>query len=110
MDEPKLWVVLAVATGVTYLWRGLGVAVATRISADGAFASWMSCVAYGMLAGLIARMIVFPAGVLGETGLEDRLIATAVGLAVFFSFRRNLLLATSAATILFIAIVALRGA
>ena len=110
MDEPSLWVVLAVATGVTYLWRGLGVAVASRISADGVFAGWMSSVAYAMLAGLIARMIVFPAGVLGETGLEDRLIATAVGLAIFFAFKRSLLLATCAATVLFIAIIALRSA
>ncbi|MSO92660.1 MAG: AzlD domain-containing protein [Rhodospirillales bacterium] len=110
MDEPSLWIVLAVATGATYLWRGLGVAVASRISPEGDFASWMSCVAYAMLAGLIARMILFPAGVLGETLLEDRLAATAAGLSIFFIFKRNLLLSTVAATVLFIAIIAVRGA
>ena len=108
MDE--LWILLFVATAATYLWRGLGVAIASRISPDGTFAAWMSSVAYGMLAGLIARMILFPAGVLGETLALDRLVATAAGLAIFFAFRRNLLVATTGATLLFIAILMVRGA
>lgn len=106
----ELWILLAVATAATYLWRGLGVAIASRISSDGPFAAWMSSVAYGMLAGLIARMILFPAGVLGETLALDRLLATAAGLAIFFALKRNLLVSTAAATLFFIAILVVREA
>ena len=62
MDDPFLWpfVIMAVAAAATYLFRGLGVALADRLNTDHPAFEWVACIAYALLAGLIARMIVFP--------------------------------------------------
>ena len=83
--------ILACAAG-TYLWRALGVAVAGRLDPDGEIFSWMGAVALAMVAGLVARMLVEPVGVLATTNLSQRLGATACALVVYFVLmRRNLL-------------------
>ena len=86
-----LLLILACAAG-TYLWRALGVAVAGRLNPDGELFSWMGCVALAMVAGLVARMLVEPVGVLATTSLIERFGATACALVVYFVLmRRNLL-------------------
>ena len=86
-----LALILACAAG-TYLWRALGVAVAGRLDPDGEIFSWMGCVALAMIAGLVARMLIEPVGILATTSLPARLGATACALVVYFVFtRRNLL-------------------
>ncbi|MFD2206807.1 AzlD domain-containing protein [Kiloniella antarctica] len=82
---------LGVAAAVTYFWRGMGVAVSGKIDKDSALFRWVTCVAYALLAGLIARMILLPIGPLAELGMGQRAGATAISLAVFFLTRRNLL-------------------
>ncbi len=86
------FVVIAVAAVVTYAFRGLGVALGDRLNTAHPVFEWMACVAYALLAGLIARMIVFPLGPLADTALTDRLGAVAVALAVFLATRKNLAL------------------
>jgi branched-subunit amino acid transport protein len=93
-----LWlatVILAAGAG-SYLWRGLGVWLSGRVNADSPALRWVTCVSYAMLAALIARMLLMPAGPLAETPLVDRLIAIAAGLAVLFGLRRNTLAAVLA--------------
>lgn len=78
--------------GLTYLWRAGGVALARRINVNSELFRWVSCVAFAMIAGLMARIILMPTGPLAVTTLPERLAATACALAVFFVFtRRNLL-------------------
>lgn len=94
-----LLLILACAAG-TYLWRALGVALSGRLDPDGELFSWMGCVALAMIAGLVARMLVEPVGVLATTSLLERLGATACGLVVYFAFtRRNLLAGVVAACV-----------
>jgi branched-subunit amino acid transport protein len=83
------WLVLLAAAAVTYLWRAIGVAVSGRIRTDGPLFEWVSAVAYALLAGLIARMIVLPLGPLQATPLIDRLAGALIGLAVFLLTRRS---------------------
>ncbi len=94
MDEIGLWLLLILAIGSTYVWRGLGVVISGRINPDGEAFRVVSCVAYALLAGLISRMIVLPTGVLAGTPTFDRVLATVVGIGVFFLFKRNVLLGT----------------
>lgn len=61
MDEPFAWLTIAVAAVVTYMWRALGVALAGRVAPDSKVLEWVTCVAYALLAGLVARMIDPPA-------------------------------------------------
>jgi branched-subunit amino acid transport protein len=106
--EPYLWLLMAMAIAATYFWRGLGALLSARINPQGAVFQWVSCVSYAMLAGLIARMTVFPLGGLAETLLFDRLAAMGVGFAVFYLARQKILLGVAAAAGIFIALTALR--
>jgi branched-subunit amino acid transport protein len=85
------WPFLLLAITATYLWRGLGVLLSTRIDPQGAVFQWVTCVSYAMLAGLISRMIVMPLGILAEVPLVDRLAAMALAFLVFFGWRRKVL-------------------
>jgi hypothetical protein len=42
-----------------------------------------------MVAGLIARMVVFPSGLLATSVLVDRVFACAAGLAAYLAWRRS---------------------
>ena len=50
----------------TYLSRFLGVVSAEKIKETTKWFRWFNCLAYSTLAALIARSIIFPAGVLSE--------------------------------------------
>ena len=90
MVEGAAWAALLVGAAVTYFWRALGVALAGRLDTASPAFDWIACVAYALLAGLIARMIVFPVGPLAETKLDHRLLSAAVALAIFFLRRRSI--------------------
>jgi branched-subunit amino acid transport protein len=84
---------LVLACGAaTFVWRGLGVLLSGRVRADSEVFTWVGCVAYAMVASLIARMVFLPGGTLTATLLPERLLACAVALAVYYAGRRNLLL------------------
>jgi branched-subunit amino acid transport protein len=111
MPEPNvltLWGMLVVISLATYVWRASGVVIAARITPDGRLAQWFTCVAYGMLAGLISRIMLMPVGILAQTSLVDRLVAIACGFAVFAAFRRAVLPGILGAVGVFVVLAALR--
>lgn len=115
MAEPAwTWgpvLVILLAGAVTYLWRALGVGLSGRLDPDGPLFAWTACVAYALLAGLIARMILLPRGDLAETAALDRLGAAGLALAVFFVLtRRNMLLAVAAGSGALVALTWARAA
>jgi len=88
---PEIVLLLLACGALTYLWRGLGVAIAGRLDPDSDAFQWVACVAYAMIAGLVARILLLPTGVLAETTLPERAFGSAAALAVFFLLtRRNL--------------------
>lgn len=89
---PELAPLILVCAAATYLWRGLGVLLSGKMRADGEIFTWVGCVAYAMVAALIARMIFLPAGTLAATSLAERLLAIAVALFAYYASRKNLLL------------------
>ena len=90
------WLVIAIAALVTYGWRFAGVLLGGRIDVDSRLFRWSAAVAYALLAGLIARMILMPEGPLAETALTHRLAGATAAAFVFFVTRRNLLLGCAA--------------
>jgi branched-subunit amino acid transport protein len=84
-------VVVIVGAAATFLWRALGVALSGRLKPDSPALDLVGYIAFGLLAALIARMILLPIGPLQATGTGVRLAATAIAAGVFFSLRRNLL-------------------
>ena len=87
---PELWLLMILCAAGSYVWRGLGVLLSGRISTSSEVFTWITCVAYAMVAGLIMRIIVMPTGLLATSLLAHRLIACALGLAAYYILRRNL--------------------
>ncbi len=85
----------------TYVWRAGGVIIGARLPVQSALFHWLSCVAFALLAGLMSRVLVFPAGVLAETSLSARLAAMVVGFSIFLLLGRRVVLATLAAATVF---------
>lgn len=104
-----LWGLLILVSLSTYIWRAGGVLIAARINPTGALSQWFACVAYGMLAGLISRIMLMPIGILAETPLADRLAALLIGFVLFFAFKRNMLPGTLSATAVFLVLATLRA-
>ena len=102
MSESAAWLALPAAVAVSFLWRAVGVAVSGRIDPDSDVFLWVQCVAYAMLAGLVSRMLFLPSGALAESELWIRLIAVAIGLAICFALRRNLLVGVLAGVAAFL--------
>lgn len=104
MDEATPLTALIAASAATYVWRGAGAAFAARIGVGGAAFEWFSCVAYAMLAALIARIILLPSNILAEMPLVDRVGATVLGLVVFFALKRHVVAGTLAGVFAFVAL------
>ena len=65
---------ILVTSFATYLSRFLGVVSAEKIKETSKWFRWFNCLAYSTLAALIARSIIFPAGVLSESDYLIRFI------------------------------------
>jgi branched-subunit amino acid transport protein len=83
------------AAAITYFWRALGVALSGRLRHDGPLLNWVACIAYALLAGLIARMIVLPIGPLAETTMLARLSGAGLAALAFFLLKKNILAAVA---------------
>jgi len=89
----------------TYVWRACGIAIGEKIDPGGQVFEWISCVAYAMLAGLMARVLIFPVGILENTTLGTRLIPMGIGFVLFMLFKRNFMVGTVVAIVGFLLFV-----
>ena len=92
--------VILVTSLATYLSRFLGVVSSEKIRETSKIFKWFNCIAYSVLAALIARMVVFPAGELAESGILIRLFVVAVSVAMFLFNKKNLVYPTILSAIL----------
>jgi hypothetical protein len=87
----------------TETWRWLGLAVGSRLDVAGALFQWVRAVATALVAGLVTRMVLFPAGALVEVPLWVRLGAFAGGVSLYLLLRRNVAAGVGAAAALLMA-------
>ncbi len=92
--------VILVTSFATYLSRFLGVVTSEKIDAKSKIFRWFNCIAYSILAALIARIVIFPAGVLEEADLWIRLIVIIISIIIFIISKRNLVYPTVLSAIL----------
>ena len=92
--------VILVTSLATYMSRFLGVVSSEKINETSKIFRWFNCVAYSTLAALIARMIIFPAGVLLEANLLLRLMVVAICLIIYILSKKNLVYPTLSSAIL----------
>ena len=80
---------ILVTSLATFLSRFLGVITSEGIKETSKLFKWFNCLAYATLAALIARTIIFPAGVLIDASYLSRLIVVVLSLFVFFLSKKN---------------------
>ena len=91
---------IIVTSAATFISRFSGVLTSEKVKAKSKIFEWFNCVAYATLAALVARMIVFPAGVLSESQLIMRLVVLIVCIVLFILTKKNLVLPTVFSAIL----------
>ncbi len=72
------------------IWRWLGVLVARGLEEDSEIVVWVRAVATAVLAGVIAKITVFPPGALAGVPAAVRLSAVAIGFIGFLLVRRSI--------------------
>jgi len=85
---------ILVTSLATYMSRFLGVVSSEKIKETSKLFRWFNCLAYSTLAALIARTIIFPAGILSEIDYLIRFIIVIISLLIFYAFKRNLVYPT----------------
>jgi len=95
MDTNNIMILAIVVTSLaTFSSRFLGVLTSEKVSVKSKVFQWFNCVAYSILAALLGRMIIFPAGVLADSDLIIRLIVLIICVAIFILTKKNLVLPT----------------
>ena len=92
--------VILVTSFATYLSRFLGVVSSEKIEETSKIFRWFNCIAYSILAALIARIVIFPAGVLEEADLWLRLIVIIISIIIFIISKKNIVYPTVLSAIL----------
>ena len=108
MTSSSIVLIILVTSVATYISRVLGVLTSERLSIKSKIFSWFNYVAYSILAALISRMIIFPAGALLESTLLIRFIVIAVCVVVFIYTKKNLVLPTVLSFVLFTFLVSVQ--
>ena len=98
LDGP-LWPYLALmlfAVLPTEIWRWLAVGFSRGLANDSPLLEWVRAVATALLAGIVAKLIVAPPGVLAAAPGWVRVAALAAAAAVMLFDKRRMMLAVLA--------------
>ncbi|WFU49641.1 AzlD domain-containing protein [Sinorhizobium terangae] len=86
------WAYLFIAIAgwlATDIWRWLGVLAGERLREDSEALNWVRAVATALVAAVIAKLVLYPTGVLEQSPLWLRLGAVALGAIAFFLARQK---------------------
>lgn len=101
--------ILALAVFVHEPWRWLGALIGRNIEIGSPVFQWVRAVATALVAALVMRLLLFPAGALGHLPVGLRVAAFATGIVVFFASGRRMapgVMAAAVALVVGAAIVA----
>lgn len=102
MSSQFIYLSILAASAGTYFCRAFGMFSAKNIKVDSPIFHWIRCVSMAVIAAVIARIVFFPVGILTESTMLVRIICTLILLVVYFSFKKNVILAVSSSTICFV--------
>ena len=71
------------------IWRAFGLVLARGLNENSQIVVWSRAVATAILAGVIAKLIVFSSGALAGIPLSVRIGATLCGVVVFLAIKRS---------------------
>ncbi|ESR23581.1 AzlD domain-containing protein [Lutibaculum baratangense] len=82
-------VILIAGWMATDVWRLLGVAFSVRLNAESPVLKWVRAVSTALVAGLIAKLVIYAPGELADVALWVRLSAVAAGCAAYLAAGGN---------------------
>ena len=85
----SIFYAILVTSLATFISRFLGAVSSQGIKETSKLFKWFNCLAYATLAALIARTIIFPAGVLIDASYLSRIIVVILSSVVFFVSKPN---------------------
>ena len=91
---------IIVTSIATYSSRFFGMLTSEKINENSKIYRWFNCLAYSTLAALIARVLIFPNGVLEETSYLIRIIVIFTSISIFYLTKKNLVYPTVFSAIL----------
>ncbi len=71
------------------VWRWLGIAVSRGLDESSEIVVWVRAVATALLAGVIAKIVLFPPGALAGVPASVRIAAVVIGFVGFLLLRRS---------------------
>ena len=80
---------ILVTSLATYISRFLGVITSKKVKENSKIFKWFNCLAYSTLSALLARIVIFPAGVLSDTSHVSRITVIIFCLFIFFISKKN---------------------
>ena len=90
----SIFLAILVTSLATFSSRFLGVITSEKIKENSKIFRWFNCLAYSTLAALIARIIIFPSGILSEVDYLIRFIVIISSIFVFYLTKKNLVYPT----------------
>jgi branched-subunit amino acid transport protein len=101
MFDTYIYSAIVISALATYLPRFLGVFSSEFVNEEGKIFKFVSCISYGILAALIARIFIHPVGALEETSTLVRLLVGVITILVLFASKKNVLFSSLFGVILF---------
>ncbi|MSP05968.1 MAG: AzlD domain-containing protein [Candidatus Fonsibacter sp.] len=101
MSDTYIYIAIVITTFATYLPRFLGVFSSDFVNEKGKLFKLVSCISYGILAALIARIFIHPVGALEQTSTLIRLTVATLTIVVLFLTKKNVLFSSLFGVILF---------
>ena len=80
--------VILITSFATFLSRFLGVLSSENIKETSKIFRWFNCLAYSTLAALIARIVIFPSGLLSEVDYFVRIIVVILSIGLFLLLKK----------------------
>ena len=90
MAEASAWIFFLSAVLATYVWRFAAVMISHRIEAKHSIFEWFTCLAYGIIAALVARTLFLPSGLLTLVPLWHRLIPMVLAFLGYYLLGKRL--------------------
>ncbi|MGD9667899.1 MAG: AzlD domain-containing protein [Hyphomicrobiaceae bacterium] len=94
MQLPDGWTLAVILTAVSLLthepWRWVGMFLGRNLDIEGDLFRWVRAVSTALVAALVMRLLIFPAGALQGVSIGVRAVAMVAGLVMFFAVGRRI--------------------
>jgi branched-subunit amino acid transport protein len=88
MSANYIYIAILVSAFATYISRFLGVISSKYVNEEGKLFKFVSCISYGILSALIARIFIHPVGALEQTSTFIRIFVAVLTIVVLLSRKK----------------------